>query len=215
MKQVFGLLFVFALSFQVSASDRKKIMGDAQARLAASGISEKARKKGSQYINFTLPDANGKNVSISELLKKSAVVLNFYRGGWCPYCNQQLAEYQARISEISSAGGQLVAVSPEKPSSAQDTVTKSDLEFAVLSDSHNKVARQYGLVFKIENDLKDVYLKMGLDLEKNQGNNSWELPLPATYVISKSGEIVYSFVEVDYKKRASVDDVVEALKALK
>lgn len=190
-------------------------MEQATVKLRESGIIDKAKKKGDRYIDFTLPDVNGKPIKLSEALKNGPVVLTFYRGGWCPYCNLQLKAYQDYLGEFKKAGGQLIAVSPETMESGNTTVKKNDLEFAILSDDKNKIARKYGLVFPLEEDLKKVYLKFGLDLEKNQGNDSWELPIPATYVIAKDGKIVFSFLNVDYVQRAEPKDIVEALKKLK
>lgn len=196
-------------------SEKRMTMEQATEKLRKSGIVDKAKKKGDQYIDFTLPNINGKQVSLSEKLKKGPIVLTFYRGGWCPYCNLQLKAYQDHLEAFEAAGGQLIAVSPESIDSANTTVDKNEIKYEILSDNLNKEARKYGLVFQLEEDLKKVYLEFGLDLEKNQGNNSWELPIPATYVIDQSGKIIYSFLNVDYVQRAEPKDIVEALQSLK
>ena len=190
-------------------------MEQATEELEKSGIIAKAKSKGDKFVDFTLPNINGENVKLSEKLKDGPVILTFYRGGWCPYCNIQLKAYQDLLEEFKAAGGQLIAVSPESSDSGSTTVDKNKIEYEILSDNLNKVARKYGLVFKLSEELKNVYLKFGLDLEKNQGNDSWELPVPATYVIDKNGEIVYSFLNVDYVQRAEPKDIVEALNSLK
>ena len=187
-------------------------MAEATQELRDSGIIDKAVKKGDKFIDFTLPNINGKAVKISELLKNGPIILTFYRGGWCPYCNLQLKAYQDFLPEFKKAGAQLVAISPESMESANTTVKKHDLQFEILTDDMNKIARKYGLVFKLSEKLKEVYLKFGLDLEKNQGNDSWELPVPATYVINKEGKIIYSFLNVDYIQRAEPTDILSTLK---
>jgi len=196
-------------------SKERMTMAEATEKLRKSGILDGAHKKGDSIVDFTLPSATGKKVKLTDELKKGAVVLTFYRGGWCPYCNLQLKAYQEKLDEIEAAGGQLIAISPEKMSEADTTVKKNELKFEILSDEDNKIARKYGLVFHVEDDLKEVYLKFGIDLNKSQGNSAWELPIPATYVISKEGKIVYSFLNVDYVKRAEPSDIINALKSLK
>lgn len=196
-------------------SDARMTMEQATEKLRKSGIIDKAKQKGDTYIDFSLPNVDGKTVKLSEELKKGPIVLTFYRGGWCPYCNLQLKAYQDHLEQFKAAGGQLIAVSPESMESGETTVDKNDLKFKILSDNLNKEARKYGLVFQLDDELKKVYLKFGLDLEKNQGNDSWELPIPATYVISKDGKIVYSFLNVDYVQRAEPSDIIKALNSLK
>lgn len=192
----------------------KLTMQQATEELRASGIIEKAINEGGDYIDFELPNIEGKTVKISDKLKDGPVVLTFYRGGWCPYCNMQLKAYQDNLEHFEKAGGQLIAISPESMESANSTVDANDIKFEILTDNMNKIARQYGLVFKLNDDLKDVYLQFGLDLEKNQGNDSWELPIAATYIISPSGKIEYAFLNVDYVQRAEPADIIRELHKL-
>lgn len=198
-----------------SKKKRRLTMQEATERLRKSGIIDRAIKKGNHYLDFELPNINGKKVKLSDKLKNGPIVLTFYRGGWCPYCNIQLKAYQDHLEKFKKAGGQLIAVSPESMESAETTVKKHDIEFEILTDNLNKEARKYGLVFKLDDELKEVYLGLGLDLEKNQGNDSWELPIPATYVIDKNGKIVYSFLNVDYVQRAEPSEIIAVLEKLK
>ncbi len=193
----------------------KMTMKQAEEKLRESGIIDKAKKKGDDYIDFELPNVHGKKIKLSDKLKNGPIVLTFYRGGWCPYCNMQLKAYQENLDKFEKAGGQLIAVSPESMDSATTTVKKHELKFEILSDNLNKEARKYGLVFKVGKDLKEVYLKFGLDLAKNQGNDSWEIPIPATYIINKDGKIVYSFLNVDYVQRAEPSEIIDILNGLK
>ena len=194
--------------------DIKSIMATASETLKKSGIIDKAVKKGDQMLDFTLPNARGGDLKLSEALKKGPVILTFYRGGWCPYCNLQLRAYQKRLEDFRKAGATLIAVSPESSESGDTTIDKNELKFDVLSDAGNKIARQYGLVFKLPQDLIGIYKKFGIDLEKNQNNGEWELPIPATYVIAPDGKIVYSFLNVDYVKRAEPEDIIAVLKSI-
>ncbi|MEM6717142.1 MAG: peroxiredoxin-like family protein, partial [Cyanobacteria bacterium P01_C01_bin.147] len=139
----------------------------------------------------------------------------FYRGGWCPYCNLELKALQNALASIQETGAALVAISPETPDNSLTTQEKNELAFPVLSDLDNQVARQFGLVFQLPASLRPIYDGFGIDLVAYNGNDQFELPIPATYVVQPNGEIVYAFADVDYTKRAEPSDVVNALKALK
>jgi len=195
-------------------NDTRQIMEQATQKLRDLGFIEKATKKNDRFIDFSLPNIHNQQVRISDLLKKGPVILTFYRGGWCPYCNLQLRAYQEKLAEFEKHGAQLIAISPESMESAQTTVDKNEVKFEILTDKLNQVARQYGLVFKLDSELKDIYLKFGLDLKKNQGNDLWELPIPATYVIDQTGKIRFSFLNVDYVQRAEPEDIIKTLKSI-
>lgn len=196
---------------KLTAEDRA-IMAKHQASLQKMQLAKKAKQQGDDAIMFRLPNAQGKKIDLAEELKKGKVILSFYRGGWCPYCNEQLQMYQKHLKKIQAAGARLIAISPDSPQSEQDTIAANEIEFQVLSDKDNRIARQYGLVFDVSEDLQKVYKKLGLDLEKYQGSDKWQLPLPATYVINGAGKIIYSFVDEDYKKRAPIKEVLHAVK---
>lgn len=192
------------------ASDNQKIMQSAID--AIKDLPKSAKKVGDKLPEFSLPAANGKVVKSSDLTAQGKyLIVTFYRGGWCPYCNLQLRAYQKVMPDIKKRGGELVAISPETPDNTLSTAQKNELDFVVLSDKDNAYARQLGLVFELPKDLVAVYQKFGIDLPKQNGLSKWELPLSATYVVKPSGEIVYSFVDADYKKRANIDDVLAAL----
>ena len=180
----------------------------------ASGIVEKSPKVGDKAKPFTLPDANGKPVKLGELLGQGPVVLTWYRGGWCPYCNiglQGLVKVEPRLREL---GATLVAVTPELPDSSTATVGKGAVPFVVLTDKGNAVAKEYGIVFKLGEQVAGLYKQFGIDLAKSNGDKSNELPLAVTYVIDRAGVIRYAFADADYKKRAEPADVVAALEKL-
>jgi peroxiredoxin len=164
---------------------------------------------------FSLPDSKGKMTSLKSLLKNGHVIIAFYRGSWCPYCNAQLNNYQKNLAEFKSKGATLIAITPEKPDLTTVTESGKKLEFQILTDKNNKLAKKLGLVFALTPELKELYKKFGIDLEKSQGNADWNLPVPATYVVSKTGKIIYSFVDVDYTQRASAEDILAALAQVK
>ena len=192
----------------------KKIMQKAIADLKSSSVIKSALKKGDRIPEFTLPDIKRGSVSSTELLSKGPLVISFYRGGWCPYCNLQLRDLQKNLAEIRAQGAELVAISPEVPDSTAETVKKHNLDFYVLSDADGVVGKKFGLMFNLDEDLKGVYQKFGINLEKANGNKKWELPLAATYVVNTQGEIFYAFVDADYKKRAETTKLIEILKNL-
>ncbi|MEK2606196.1 peroxiredoxin-like family protein [Burkholderia arboris] len=189
-------------------------MGKAAADLAASGIAETALKAGARAPVFELPDAEGRTVRLNELLKDGPVVLTFYRGQWCPFCNLTLAALQRALPEIREAGATLVAVSPQTPHSTAATVKAGAIAFPVLSDTGNHIARSFGLVFSLASDIRPIYRDLGVDLPDFNGDASYELPLAATYVIGKDGSVAYAFVDSDYTRRLEPAEIVRIVKAL-
>lgn len=183
-------------------------------RLAESGIAEKSLKVGDRAPDFNLPNATGEEVRLKELLDKGPVVLNFYRGGWCPYCNLELNAYQRLLPDINELGASFVAISPQTPDNSLSTAEKYELKFQVLSDVGNKLADQFGLVFKLPTELQELYNKFGIILPKYNGDESWELPMPGTYVIDKDGTVSYAFADADYTKRAEPDEIIAKLEEI-
>jgi peroxiredoxin len=179
----------------------------------ATGIAQSALNVADQAIDAELPDTLGKQVQLSTLWQQGPVVLMWYRGGWCPYCNLQLRAMQEALPAIQEAGGALVAITPELPDHALTTSEKNGLEYVVLSDVGNQLARQYGLVFQLPASISPIYKQM-FDLAQYNGDDSKELPLAATYVIDTAGVIRYAFLDADYTKRAEPAAVIEVLENL-
>lgn len=194
--------------------DPKAILQKATENLIQSGLAEKALRVGAKVPDFSLPDAHGTAIRLSALLAKGPVVLSFYRGGWCPYCNLQLRSYQQILPAIHRLGAELVAISPQRPDKSLSTVEKDELAFPVLSDTQNQVARQFGLVFRVPEEVYKAYLGFGIDLEASNGEATHELPMPGTYVIDRERTIRFAFVNADYKIRLSAPQLLEALRAL-
>ncbi|KAI0560862.1 Thioredoxin [Gracilaria domingensis] len=173
---------------------------------------------GDQAPDFTLPNAKGKKVALSELLKeRSAVVMMWYRGGWCPYCNLALRAFTQRNEEIEALGAKFVALSPETADESLSTAEKNELKFEVLSDDGLSVADKFGVMFTVPDDIKTLYKGFGVDLDNrngNEGKRMARLPAPATYVIDKKGVIQYVFADLDYTKRAEPSEVIEVLRKL-
>jgi peroxiredoxin len=164
--------------------------------------------------DFALPDAVGKSIVLKDLLRSGPVVVTFYRGGWCPYCNIQLRAYQSVLPQISALGARLVAISPQLPDKSLDTVHKNALTFDVLSDVGNEVARSYGLVYSLPEEIRAALRSNNKALPSINGNESWELPVPATYVVACDRLVALAYVEVDYRKRLEPEALLTCLKSL-
>lgn len=178
-----------------------------------SGIIQNALQVGDKAHDFSLDNAIGRKVQLSEVLSQGPVVLTWYRGGWCPYCNITLRHLQQRLQDFKNAGANLIALTPELADNSLSTQEKNQLQFEVLSDIDNKVAKKYGIVFTLTEDVAKTY-KQAFDLESYNGNDSNELPLAATYVIDKQSIIRYAFLDAEYRNRAEPDDILTALEAL-
>jgi peroxiredoxin len=181
--------------------------------LVAAGIAEKSLAPSSPFPDFSLPNANNTPRSLSSFLSKGPAVISFYRGAWCPYCNLELNALQQRLPEITEAGGQLIAISPQRPDKSIDQLSHSRLTFEVLSDIGNQLAKKCGLVFTLPEPLRPIYGAWQIDIPGHNGDNSFELPIPATYIIDADGIIRYAFADMDYTRRLEPDIIIEQLKS--
>lgn len=189
----------------------KAIYGTGIEAVAESGILEQAMQVGDSAPDFSLNNSRGETVRLSDYLKKGPVVLTWYRGGWCPYCNLTLHAMQKELPEFQAQGANLLALTPEVPDQSLSTAEKNELEFEVLSDIDSQVARNYGIVYKLTDEVAQIYEEK-FGLSAYNGNDSNELPLAATYVINPDGKIVYAFLDADYRNRAEPSAITEALK---
>ncbi len=158
--------------------------------------------------DFTVKDQNGKKVSLKNELKNGAVVLVFYRGQWCPYCNKQLKELQDSLVFIKQKGATLIAVSPEKPDNISKTVEKTKAGYPVLFDDSLKIMKSYDVAFRVDSTTIEKYKKFGIDFYDANGSNGATLPVPAVYIINKEGIIVFKHFDPDYRKRVTVLEIL-------
>jgi peroxiredoxin len=186
----------------------------ADTALAATGIEQRAVTTGDRAPDFRLPDARGGYVRLQDLLAKGPVVVSFYRGGWCPYCNLELRALQKALPEIKRLGAEVVAISPETPDESLSTAEKDELAFAVLSDVGSDTARAYGIAFDLAEELRPIYARLGHALPDKNGDESWVLPIPATYVVDMDGKVALAFVDIDYRKRLEPAEILSALQAM-
>lgn len=166
---------------------------------------------GTPAPDFTLPDAHGVPVTLSQRLADGPVVLSFYRGAWCPVCNIELRALQAHLGEIAARGASLVAVSPQAPDTSLPFAESAGLGFDVLSDLDQAVASAYGVRFRLSDALIAQYEQWGLLLPEQNADGSWDLPVPATYVIGPDATVVARHVDPDYRHRMDPAQILDAL----
>lgn len=174
-----------------------------------------ALELGATAPDFELPNQNGKVTSLAALLGKGPVVVTFYRGSWCPYCNLQLRALQACLGEFHNLGAELVAISPQVPDDSLSKDEISEMVFQVLSDQSARVAVEYGVAWDVpEFLLNHMKVDRGLDLEAINNGNGNVLPIPATFVLDRNGKVVWRFVDLDYRTRSEPTDIIEVLRTL-
>ena len=194
--------------------DEAQLTAKSFEKLHASDTGDSAINTGDTAPDFELPNATGGTVRLYETLNKGPVILNFYRGGWCPFCNLELQALQSRLHEIKSLGATLIGISPETPDNSLTTAEKHQLDFDVLSDPGNNTTRAYGLIFTIYEEMRPLYLKWELDVPAFNGDDSWELPVPATYLIDKDKAVRAAHVDKDYTKRMEPELILAELRKL-
>lgn len=189
-------------------------LGNAADMSQSAELTAHALREGAPAPRFTLPNALNQPVALDALLAQGPVVVTFYRGAWCPYCNVQLKAYQDHLTEMQALGATLVAISPQAPDDALTMKEKNDLRFEVLSDAGNVVARQFGLVFTVVPHIQKISLQIGSDLTQANADGTWDLPVPATYVLDRAGIIRLAYLEGDYTQRLEPAQILAALRAL-
>lgn len=190
------------------------VMHRATAELAASGQAQRALAVGAELPAFNLSDSEDRAVSSAELLAKGPLVLTFYRGVWCPYCNMDLQAIEEVAGQIRALGASIVAISPQTPANGAKSRAQNRLSFPILSDRNGDVAASFGLRFPLPEDLKSVYRKFGVDLAAVNGDPSWTLPMPARYVIGRDGRVAYAEVNADYTRRPDPSELLPTLSRL-
>ena len=194
--------------------DALKLLFGKTEELINSGIGERTLNEGDEIPQINLPNAVGKTINVNSMLKDGPVVISFYRGAWCPYCNLELKALQQALPEIKSLGAQLIAISPNTPDNSISSIEKHGLEFEVLTDTGNKIAKEFRLVFNLAEELRPIYQQFNFDIPKYNGNESWDIPIPANYIVNTDGKIVHSFVNADYTQRMEPTEIINKLKEL-
>ena len=217
MSQLIDVINEYKADFRQRVPEEiQKVMLQATRNLEDSALSKNALHVNDTAKDFSLPNALGKEVTLSNVLADNDfVVLNFYRGVWCPYCNLELKALQNIHNELTELGAALIAISPQSPDASLTTKEKNELSFEVLSDANNATAKAYGLVFSLAEELRPIYESFGIDIPGNNQEESYEIPMPATYVINKKGKIIFAFIDEDYTKRSEPEAILDAIKKAK
>ncbi len=192
------------------APEKWAIMESSTNALKQASLSTKALQKGELLPDFNLPDINKNLISLKKF-KNDFLVISFYRGGWCPYCNLELRALQNILPQLEELNTELIAISPETPDNSLTTSEKNELSFSVLSDTNNLYAKSLGLVFQMPEDLRELYHSFSLNVDAHNGNKEYELPMPATYIVNKHREIIYSFTPEDYTERLDPENILNII----
>jgi peroxiredoxin len=196
-------------------SDVVKAFDRSIVRLVAEGVPSDVVKVGDTLADFTLDDATGQKVALDSLVATGPAVIVFYRGGWCPYCNLALRTYQRELlPALGEFGACLVAISPQAPDQSLSTVEKAELEFTVISDPGNRVARSIGIVFQQADEVLAAQRAIGLDLAEANAEGSTELPRPTVLIVDTDRTVRFVDVQPDYTARTEVADILAGLRAL-
>jgi peroxiredoxin len=196
------------------SDEQKTMMGDAAADLEAA-LPSPGLKAGEKAPDFTLPNSMGNDVSLSKSLEEGPVVLTFYRGGWCVYCNIELHALQQSMSEIEKYNATVLAVTPQKLGKSVEQQEKNTFDFQLLSDLDNKVMKDYKVHFEIGDQLNRLYKDdFKIDLDDYNGKGRRDLPIPGTFIIGQDGIVKAAFADIDYTKRMEPAAIVEALKRI-
>jgi peroxiredoxin len=193
-------------------AERLTIIDESVQRLKSAGIVEQALNTGETAPAFALEDGDGMLWHSEDLLRSGPLVIVFYRGRWCAYCNTQLAALQQVHSQIAAAGASLVAISPQTQKHTYMTRDTHALRFPVLSDPRNEVARKFGLVWRLPPELQQMYEAIMTKLPRYNGEESWELPLAATYIVQPDGMISFARVDADWRQRPEPEEILERLR---
>ncbi|KAI1348376.1 AhpC-TSA-domain-containing protein [Xylaria sp. FL0043] len=191
----------------------RKQLEDGHAKFMSTWDPSKTIQVGDKLPEFRMTDATGKEVTSESLLAKGPLLLTFYRGEWCPFCNVAIAFLQKHLPEFQARGVTLVAISPELPNNNMTTTEKHALQFPVLTDLHNAFAKKLGIVYD-QSSAKDLHKSFGIDLNERNGDGTWEVPIPATLLVDKDGVVRNTAIEPDYKLRLDPKKALEWIDAM-
>jgi len=199
-----------------NADERIRLAYEAVVRqLGRAEAADRALKVGDTIPSFMLPNAEGHIVFSDDLLRRGPLVVNFFRGNWCPYCRRTLEVLETALPNITATGGQLVALTPDTGSHLAATKRNHGLTYEVLSDVDGAVGLQFGVLFRAPDPYRELLAGRGVDLPARHGNEGWFIPMPATFVVDQQAVIRYAFVDVDFTRRAEPADIVGILRAIR
>ncbi len=197
----------------LTAEQVRPAKADIEAAIAADILSQ-IKTVGENIGDFTLPDADGRSVTLSRLLSEGPVVVVLYRGEWCPYCNLHLSRFQQHLDDLKASGASLVAISPQSPDHSSNVQSNNALGFPVLNDVGSHVARQFGVAYREPAGMAELHDAFGVKLSDFNGGEGETLPIPATFVLRQDGIIAWINADFDYTKRSEPKDVLAVSKNL-
>ena len=180
-------------------------------KLYKTGISEKALNVGNNVTDFQLEDSYGNVISLDSMVALGPAVISFNRGNWCPFCNIDFKHMQKNITAIEESGSNLFVISPQLKEKSAQLKAENGYDYPILHDTNNEVAKQFGICFTLSDELKTIHKSFGMDIPAHNGEDSFELPIPATYVVNQDKEIVYAYVNPNWMERAQIEDVKKFL----
>jgi peroxiredoxin len=181
--------------------------------LERGGVARSARQSGEAMPDFALPGVEGKLIAANELIERGPLVVSFFRGSWCPYCTLELRALQRSLPDIKRLGATLVAITPDTGAALASAKRQNELSYEVLSDIDNGAGLAFGLIFRVPEAIRSLYLRLGIDLGARHGNRTgeWLLPLPATYIVDRDGIIRHAELDPDFKRRMEPDEIIRVL----
>lgn len=188
-----------------------EVFGKSIQDLKAKNMEDSSISVGDKFPDFSLPNASDKTVALKELLQNGKVIIAFFRGSWCPYCNLELKALQDNLKQIIGKNVTLIAVSPQTSDYSEELKSNHHLEFELLTDKNNALAKQLGITFELQNYVIPTYSSLGIELSEYNENNNNELPVPAVFVIDTNSSIVYKFVDTNYMNRINIQELIEQL----
>jgi peroxiredoxin len=195
-------------------SEKVAILQEATQNLARDFQNRRILRVEDKALDFVLSNTRGQSICLSEQLNQGAVLLNFYFGHWCPYCNLELRAYQGLLAKIQALGSSVLGISPQTPNASKKTALKNAITFDLLSDNNCRIAHDYGLIFELPDSLRPLYTELGHALPDYNGTDDWLLPIPATFIIDRRGHIALAYLNVDYTQRYEPTDAIAILLSL-
>lgn len=205
-------LRVFAQQMSKNApQDVLETMGAEIEKLTKSGITDTALKVGDKAPNFELKNSDGDVVSLNSLTQKGNVVISFNRGNWCPFCNIEFKHLQNSVNEIKNAGANLIVISPQLQEKSAEIISENAFEYPILFDKGNEVAKKFGIAFTLAEPLRPIHKAFDMDIPAHNGDESFGLPVPATYVVNRDNKIIYASVNPNWMERAEPSEYLVKL----
>ena len=212
MKTLREELSAFSEEIAKNAPDEAlQIIGQEIEKFYKTGISEKALNVGNNVPDFELEDSYGNVISLDSMVALGPAVISFNRGNWCPFCNIDFKHMQKNITPIEESGSNLFVISPQLKEKSAQLKAENGYDYPILHDKNNEVAKQFGICFTLSDKLKAIHKSFGMDIPAHNGEDSFELPIPATYVVNQDKEIVYAYVNPNWMERAQIEDVKKFL----